>query len=122
MDRLAQAAGIACLEKDEYNLKNVSEIIRVREITKGRLREMGFEVTDSRANFLFVRHPAFPGSLLRDGLREKGILIRWFSLDRIRDWSRISIGARDRAAVIGVDPHGKRGRRIILGTGFSERR
>ena len=92
VDRLAQAAGIACLERDEYNQRNVSEIIRVREITKGRLREMGFEVTDSRANFLFVRHPAFPGSLLRDGLREKGILIRWFSLDRIRDWSRISIG------------------------------
>ncbi|MBR2822731.1 MAG: histidinol-phosphate transaminase [Clostridia bacterium] len=92
VDRLAQAAGIACLSRDEYNLQNVREIIRIREGTKERLRGMGFEVTDSRANFVFVRHPAFPSSELRDRLREKGILIRWFNRDRIRDWNRISIG------------------------------
>ena len=52
-------------------------------------------MTESRANFLFVSHPAFPGSTLRDRLREKGILIRWFDQERIRDWSRISIGTRE---------------------------
>ncbi len=92
VDRLAQAAGIACMENDDYNLKNVSEIIRVREKTKASLRALGFEVTDSQANFVFVRHPLFRGSALRDALRKRGILIRWFDVDRIRDWNRISIG------------------------------
>ena len=66
----------------------------IREWTRKELEKAGFEITDSRANFLFVRHPKFSGSALRDRLREKGILIRWFDQDRIRDWNRISIGTR----------------------------
>ena len=31
---------------------------------------------------------------MRDRLRERGILIRWFDQERIRDWNRISIGTR----------------------------
>ena len=95
VDRLAQAAGIACLEKDEINRIHADEICATREWTKEELLQRGFQATDSRANFLFVRHEKFPGSALRDQLRGKGILIRWFDLERIRDWSRISIGTRE---------------------------
>ena len=95
VDRLAQAAGIACLEKDEYNRENARRIAETREWTKVRMTEMGFDTTESKANFLFARHPAFPGSSMRDRLREKGILIRWFDQNRIRDWSRISVGTRE---------------------------
>ena len=95
VDRLAQAAGIACLKRDEYNEENGKKIIEARAWTREALTGMGFETTDSRANFLFVRHPAFRGSELRDGLKERGILIRWFDQDRIRDWYRISIGTQE---------------------------
>ena len=95
VDRLAQAAGIACLEREEENLRRVDVIRENREWTRGKLRDRGFEITDSRANFLFVRHPALRGSALRDQLRQRGILIRWFDQERIRDWSRISIGPRE---------------------------
>ena len=100
VDRLAQTAGKACLERDEYNLENCRTIIGTREWARDRLRELGFEMTDSRANFLFVRHPAFPGSALRDRLRERGILIRWFDQERIRDWSRISVGTRQEMEIL----------------------
>ena len=95
VDRLAQAAGIACLEEEEKNRAQVRQICENRAWTGEQLRRMGFEATESRGNFLFVRHPAFPGSSLRDKLREKGILIRWFNVERIRDWSRISIGMKE---------------------------
>ena len=95
VDRLAQAAGIACLEEEEKNRTQVRQICENRAWTGEQLRRMGFEATESRGNFLFVRHPAFPGSSLRDKLREKGILIRWFNVERIRDWSRISIGMKE---------------------------
>ena len=95
VDRLAQAAGIACLEEEEKNRAQVRQICENRAWTGEQLRRMGFEATESRGNFLFVRHPAFPGSSLRDQLREKGILIRWFNVERIRDWSRISIGMKE---------------------------
>lgn len=94
VDRLAQTAGIACLERDEYNLRNAEEIGKTRAWVKTEMEKLGFQITDSRANFLFVHHPAFPGSTLRDRLRERGILIRWFDQERIRDWNRISIGTR----------------------------
>lgn len=95
VDRLAQAAGIACLERDELNIERVRKICETREWTKQELKLRGFQVTDSKANFVFARHEDFPGSSLRDGLRKQGILIRWFDQPRIRDWNRISIGTEE---------------------------
>lgn len=100
VDTLTQAAGIACLEKDEYNLEHVRVICENRKWIREELIQRGFSITDSRANFLFLSHPAFPGSSLRDRLREKGILIRWFDQERIREWSRISIGTRENMEVL----------------------
>lgn len=100
VDMLAQAAGLACLEEDEYNLANVRTVMENRAWTREELIRRGFRTTDSRANFLFVAHPDFPGSALRDRLREKGILIRWFDQDRIRDWSRVTIGSREEMAAL----------------------
>ena len=53
---------------------------------------MGFEVSDSAANFLFISHPEVPAKTLLDGLRERGILVRWWDKPRIRDYLRITVG------------------------------
>ena len=92
LDRMTLAAGTACLENDEYNTRNCRTIIRTRDRVREALRKMGFEVTRSRANFLFARHPEISGEELYLRLKEKGILIRHFSVERIRDYNRISIG------------------------------
>ena len=52
-------------------------------------------MTPSRANFLFVRHPDIGGEELYLKLKERGILIRHFSTERIRDFNRISIGTEE---------------------------
>ena len=92
LDRMTLAAGTACLENDEYNTQNCRTIIRTRDRVREALRKMGFEVTRSRANFLFARHPEVSGEELYLRLKEKGILIRHFGVERIRDYNRISIG------------------------------
>ena len=46
----------------------------------------------TKANFVFARHPRFPGEYIYSRLREKGILVRHFSDERIRDHNRITIG------------------------------
>ena len=56
---------------------------------------MGFDLWDSLANFLFVRHPDFSGKALFDGLRERGILVRRWDLPRIGDHLRISVGTEE---------------------------
>ena len=95
IDRLTMAAGIATLRQDEWNRENCEKIIRNREWTAGRLKELGFEMTDSCTNFLFARHPAIGGEEMYLEMKKRGILIRHFRTERIRDYNRITIGTRE---------------------------
>jgi len=92
VNSMTAAAGKACLKQDAYNLENCRRIMETREETADRLRAMGFEMTESSANFLFVRHEKLPDDTLYQRLRKRGILIRRFGRERIRDYSRITIG------------------------------
>ena len=92
VNRLTNAAAIACLKQDEYNKKNCERIVETRSRSEQVLKELGFVMTDSRTNFLFARHPAIPGEVLYLELKKRGILIRHFNKDRIRDYNRITVG------------------------------
>ena len=92
VNRLTVAAALACLKHDEYNRKNCEAIRETRNRSERTLREMGFDVTASRTNFLFARHPKIPGEELYLELKKRGILVRHFSQERIRDYNRISVG------------------------------
>ena len=89
------AAGVGALEDEAYTRKNCACIAENREALKKTLKEMGFTMTDSRANFVFVKHPALPGAVLYEKLKARGILVRHFSDPRIVDYSRITIGTAD---------------------------
>ena len=52
---LAQEAGIAALKETEYVEETRHMIRRQRDFLKDGLRELGFEVWDSQANYLFFR-------------------------------------------------------------------
>ena len=92
VDRAAQAAAAASLRDAAYFQERTAQVVRTRQRTALALRDMGFAVTDSQANFLFVRHPQVPAKTLLDGLRERGILVRRFDRPRIRDYLRITVG------------------------------
>lgn len=92
VNSLTSAAGVASLKMDEYNMKNCGIIIETRSRTERALRELGFEMTTSQTNFLFARHPAISGEDLYLELKKRGILIRHFNKERIKDYNRITIG------------------------------
>ncbi len=92
VNSLTSAAGVACLEHDEYNRENCRIIMETRTRFDRELREMGFEMPESQTNFFFARHPEIPGEELYLKLKAKGILVRHFNEERIRDYNRISIG------------------------------
>ena len=52
-------------------------------------------MTDSKANFLFVRHERLSGEAVYKALREKGVLVRHFSAPRIKDYNRITVGSME---------------------------
>ena len=92
VNRLTAAAGIACLKHDDYNMENCRQIIETRSWSERALKDLGFEMTTSRTNFLFARHPDISGDELYKRLKDRGILIRHFKGQRICDYNRITIG------------------------------
>jgi histidinol-phosphate aminotransferase len=92
LDRLAIVGGTAALQDTAYFQETTQKVIATRERTANALRGLGFQVPESRSNFLFVHHPAVPAKYLMAQLRERGILVRYFDKPRINDHLRISIG------------------------------
>ncbi len=95
----ALAAGVGALSDPGYTERNVREIVRVREKTKKTLASLGFEITDSQANFLFVRHPSIGGKELYLALRERGVLVRHFDVPRISDYNRVTVGSEEQMEI-----------------------
>jgi histidinol-phosphate aminotransferase len=92
---VAIAAGAAALEDVAWMRRNVERVRRTRAATEARLREIGFEVPKSSANFVLARLPGRDLASLATGLRNKGILVRYFATPMLRDALRISIGTPD---------------------------
>ena len=92
INSLSEAAGAAAMEDTAYFTKTISTICETRQHTAARLREMGFTVLDSATNFLFATTDRMPCADIFRRLRERGILIRYFSAPRIDNWLRITIG------------------------------
>ncbi len=95
VDRLAQAGAVEAVRDKEYFWATITKINATRSYTANELRKMGFAVCDSSANFLFASHERVPGKVLLDGLRERGILVRWWDKPRIRNYLRITIGTEE---------------------------
>jgi len=83
---------INALRNKSYLIKNVSNTLKERALVENRLRELGFDVYKSQANYLCVRSDI--GDLaLR--LRVKGIIVEDLSQEWLDGYCRISIGAKD---------------------------
>ncbi len=94
VNALTQAAGVAALQENGYYKRNCRKIIKSRAYTKKELEKLGFEVLPSKTNFLFAKSDKIGGRELYLLLKEKGVLVRHFEKDRIRDFNRITIGSQ----------------------------
>ena len=94
VNALTQAAGVAAVEDNGYYMRNCRRIIKTRAYTKKELEKLGFTVLSSKANFLFAKCEQFSGLELYLLLKEKGILVRHFEKERIKDFNRITIGSQ----------------------------
>ncbi|UPJ65421.1 histidinol-phosphate transaminase [Bradyrhizobium sp. 191] len=92
LGRPAQAGAIAALEDEAYFQQSRVRVIEGRErLTRG-LKQAGFEVLPSQANFVFARHPAHDGAALAAALRQQAVIVRHFGAARISDHLRITVG------------------------------
>ena len=94
VNRLTQIAGYMALVENDYYMENCKTIIENREFTKKELERLGFYVIPSRANFVFAKSDKISGNDLYLKLKAKGILVRHFTSERIKDFNRITIGTK----------------------------
>lgn len=99
VNRMTMAAGIGALTDTVYFEQNCRKTVATREWTANELKKLGFSMTDSRTNFLFARHPAIGGKELYAALKEKGVLVRHFETERLKDYNRITIGSAEEMAI-----------------------
>ncbi len=99
VNRLSIVAGAAALRDPRWMEANVRRVRRTREALTRRLNELGFEVPPSQANFVLARRPGQDLEPLYEGLKRRGVLVRFFATPELRDALRITVGTDDEIAV-----------------------
>lgn len=100
INSLTQAVGAGVLEDEEYTKSNCKTIIENREYLTKKLEAMGFFVLPSKANFVFARHDKTDGRALYEALKGKGVLVRHFDSERLRDYNRITVGTKEQIDIL----------------------
>ncbi len=95
INALTIKAASESIKDTEYFNNCTKQIIENREFTKSALDDLGFTVLDSKANFLFASHKNHSAKDLYEKLKDKGVLVRYFSKKRIDNFLRITVGSKD---------------------------
>jgi histidinol-phosphate aminotransferase len=92
LDRVAQTLATEAFKQNAYFQEIWQKVRHTRTRLLASLRELGFIVFDSEANFVLASPPGMSASDLYNRLKEREVLVRYFKHPRIRDYVRISIG------------------------------
>ncbi|MCL2844742.1 MAG: histidinol-phosphate transaminase [Chitinivibrionia bacterium] len=97
IDRLALKIAVAAVKDSEYFENCCKKVIGTRNWAVAQLKELGFDILESSANFVFARPTKFisagiSAEELYKKLKANGILVRFWNKPKISDWLRITIG------------------------------
>ena len=95
VNRMTMMAGYSAICDNAYYMENCKKIIETREYTREKLISLGFKVLPSKANFLFAESDKISGEELYLALKNRGILVRHFKKEKIKNYNRITIGTRE---------------------------
>ena len=95
VESLSIEMGAASIEDDEYFKSTCKKVIKTRERVTLELEKLGFDVLDSQTNFIFATHNKHNMKSLFEYLKTQKVFIRYFSLPRIENYVRITIGTNE---------------------------
>lgn len=95
MDHITQICGAEAVRDEQYFQSTLKTIVDTREKAKIDLTELGFEFTDSRSNFLFVKHNSVKAKYIFEELKKKKIYVRYWNKPRIDNYLRITVGTTE---------------------------
>jgi histidinol-phosphate aminotransferase len=89
---LGQVAAEATMEDLPYYRRNFARVRQTRDALAKALKQRGFRVHPSQTNFLLVEPPYLKAEQWHVQLRDRKLLVRWFSAAGVDHYLRISIG------------------------------
>ncbi len=100
LNQLAIAGASAAFEDKDYFKQTCQQVIKTREWTIKELERLGFSMLPSQTNFVMAKHKIAKAPELFNTLRDKKIIVRYFSSPRIDEYLRISIGTDEEMATL----------------------
>ncbi len=97
---LTQKIGAIALADDAWLQTTTAKIIAGREHLTSELRKSGWNVLPSGANFIMAGKNGFSGKEIYLQLKDKGILVRYFDIDGLKDFVRITIGTDNEQKIL----------------------
>src|SRR5690606_9747309 len=95
-DFVAQTLATAALENRDYAAGTWEYVRGERARLAAALASLGLDSPPSQSNFLLATVPAGrDAASLYEGLKARGILVRYFRLPRLEDKLRITVGTRE---------------------------
>jgi histidinol-phosphate aminotransferase len=91
-DALSIIAATAAIEDQAYARSTWENIKSERTRISAELTQLGWTVLPSQANFILAAVPSGRGKEMYLGLKQQGILVRYFDLPGLQDKIRITIG------------------------------
>jgi histidinol-phosphate aminotransferase len=92
LSRVSIAAGAAALADYEAMREHVRRVCATRARLSERLRQRGYQVPPSQANFLLARRPGREQRSVYEALKQRRILVRYFATPELYDALRITVG------------------------------
>ncbi len=91
-DLLAQKVGEIAIKDRQYYTAITKKIIESRKSLSEQLEAFGWNVLPSGANFIFAGKTGLTGETIYTRLKREGILVRYFNIEGIRNFVRITVG------------------------------
>jgi len=95
IDAIACAIGAAAMRDQSYKNACAEKVKASRTQLAHDLKQLGFEVPSSQANFLLVTPPQGNAEAIYLALKERGILVRYFNHSGLSQKLRITVGTNE---------------------------
>ncbi|MCC9604827.1 histidinol-phosphate transaminase [Blastopirellula sp. JC732] len=94
-DALSIAGATAAIDDQEWLRTNRAKVIKTRQRMTDKMREIGFTVPDSQANFVWGTYPGKNLKALYEFLKQNRVLVRYMHYPNYEPGIRISVGGED---------------------------
>jgi histidinol-phosphate aminotransferase len=92
VDAIAGAVAAVAMGDQAYKNECVAKVKASRTKLAFDLKQLGFRLWDSQANFLLAQPPSAKAEQIYGALKDRGILVRYFKQTGLEDKLRITVG------------------------------